>query len=275
MAFRPAPVGSTAPSTTARQQQHGPGTVQTVALSHIGLHQPLAEGIDRLNLLDLLADQASGDATDGDSPADRPAITDSETVRTDTGSTTTIGFDDGSSLVVERVRGEDSQTTTTTRTAADGTVSVVTTEVTHLSDTSVQTVVSSAKGTTTTIIDLDTGTRTVDKVEADGDHSTFVQTRGEDGLTGQFTLIQADGDTGTLDYSLIRDGDTQTLTVEGTTADGVAVDSVVVIDVDTRVVTITDFQGDVATYSLQNFHDQVLDHGLIGLIADVDTGYFG
>lgn len=273
MASRPAPVGTL--SSSARPSvQSGPDRFQTIAVGHIGIHTPLSEGVDRLNLLDLLADQAQGIDSE-DAPAERPAVTSSETVRTDTGTTTSISFDDGSSLVVERVSTDDSKTTTATRTAADGTVSVVTTAVTHLDDSVIQTVVTSDKGTTTTTIDLDSGTRTVDKVTADGDHTTFVQTQGEDGLIGQFSVVEADGDTGLLDYSLIRDGDTQTLSVEGTTADGVTVDSTVVIDVDAKVVTVTDQQGDIATYSLQNFHDQVLDHGLIGLIADVDTGYYG
>ncbi|MFY8094543.1 MAG: hypothetical protein ACOVN0_13790 [Niveispirillum sp.] len=274
MASRPIPVG-TASSTRQASAQNGPTQVQTIAVGHIGLHQPLAEGVDRLNLLDMFADQDMATDIGGNGASDRPAVTSSETVKTDTGTTTSIAFDDGSTLVVERTRDDDTVSTTSTRTDADGTVSVVTKQVTHLDDNIVQTVVTSDKGTTTTTIALDSGTRTVDTVTADGDHTTFVQTSSIDGLVGQYTLVQADGDTGTLDYSLLNDGDTKTLTVEGTTADGVVVDSIVVIDVDTRVVTITDLQGDVATYSLQNFHHQVLDHGLIGLIADVDTGYFG
>lgn len=274
MASRPTPVGTLSASRQASAQT-GPGLVQTIAVGHVGLQQPLAEGVDRLNLLDLFADQNTASVTSDTSAADRPAVTSSETVKTDAGTTTSIAFDDGSTLVVERTRTDDSVSTISTRTDADGTVSVVTRLVTHVDDNTVQTTVTSDKGTTTTTIALDGGTRTVDTVTADGDHATFVQTSGIDGLVGQFTLVQADGDTGTLDYSLLSDGDTKTLTVEGTTADGVVVDSTVVIDVDTRVVTITDHQGDVATFSLQNFHHQVLDHGLIGVIADVDTGYFG
>lgn len=274
MASRPPQAGTLAASRLA-PAQNGPTPVQTIAIGHIGLQQPLAEGVDRLNLLDMFADQnAPSDSPDA-SAADHAAVTSSETVKTDTGITTSVAFDDGATLVVERTRTDDSISTISTRTDADGTVSVVTKLVTHLDDNTVQTVVSSDKGTTTTTIALDSGTRTVDTVNADGDHSTFVQTSGIDGLIGQYTLVQADGDSGALDYSLLNDGDTKTLTVEGTTADGVVVDSVVVIDVDTRVVTITDHQGDVATYSLQNFQHQVLDHGLIGVIADVDTGYFG
>lgn len=273
MASRPAPVGTLSP--IRQNAQHGPTTAQNIAVGHIGLPPPLAEGVDHLNWLDMIADQGSRVDDSDNSAADRPSVTSGETVKTDTGITTSIAFDDGSTLVVERTRTDDSVSTSTTRTDADGAVSVVTKQVTHPDDNTVQTVLTSDKGTTTTTVALDSNTRTVDTITADGDHATFVQTSGIDGLVGQYTLIQADGDSGTLDYSVLNEGDTRTLTVEGTTADGLLVDSVVVIDIDSRVVTITDHQGDVATYSLQNFHHQVLDHGLIGIIADVDTGYFG
>ncbi|OYQ32800.1 hypothetical protein CHU95_18800 [Niveispirillum lacus] len=273
MASRPAPVG-TLVSNRQASAQNGPTQPQSIALGHIGVNQPLAEGLARLNLLDLFADQDSGGNKD-DSAGDRPSVASSETVTTDNTTTTRIVFEDGSTLVVDRTRTDNSVMTTSTRTDADGTASVVTKLVTQLDDNTIQTLVTSDKGTTTTTIALDSGTRTVDTVTSDGDHITFVQTRVADGLVGEYTLVQSDGDSGTLDYSLLESGDTSTLSVEGTTADGVLVDSTVIIDTDTRMVTITDMQGDVATYSLRNFHDQVQDLGLIGLIADVDTGYFG
>lgn len=271
MAFRPAPVGTASANRPAPSGDNSQTTAQHIAVGHVGLHQPLAEGVVHLNFLDLLTDQSASDPA----PAERPGIDSSETVRSDSGSTTTVKFEDGSSLVVVRSHDDDSVTTTSTRTAADGTVTTAARTVTHVDDNIVQTVQTDSHGTTTTIVSLEDGTRTTDRVEADGDHVTLVQTQGLDGLTGSYTLVQADGDAGTLDYSLTRDGDTQTFSIEGTTADGVAVDSTVVVDLDTKVVTVTDHQGDIATYSLQTFHDQILDVGLIGLIADVDTGYFG
>lgn len=271
MASRPAPVGTASANRPAPSSDNSQTNAQHIALGHVGLQQPLAEGILRLNLLDLLSDRFNPD----DAPTERPGIDSSETVRSDSGSTTTIKFEDGSSLVVVRSHDDDSVTTTSTRTAADGTITTAARTVTHIDDNTVQTVLTDSNGTTTTTVSLEDGTRTTDRVEADGDHVTLVQTQGLDGLTGSYTLIQADGDTGILDYSLIRDDDTQTLSIEGTTADGVAVDSTVSVDLDTKLVTVTDHEGDIATYSLQTFHDQVLDVGLIGLIADVDTGYYG
>lgn len=273
MASRPAPVGTVSAQRQAQPGGNIPASHQ-IAAGHAGLHQPLAEGMLRLDLLDLLTGPPVTD--EGDAGGERPSITSSDTVRTDDGATTTVTFDDGSTLVVERVRAADSLSTTSTRTDADGTVTTSAKTITHLSDTSLQTVQVDANGTTTTTVDLNSGTRTLDRVEADGDHVTLIQTRGIDGLTGQYTLVQADGDSGTLDYSLIiKEGGSQTLSVEGTTADGVVVDSTVVVDLDTRLVTVTDHQGDIATFSLLGFQDQVLDTGLIGVIADVDTGYFG
>lgn len=231
---------------------------------------PLAEGVARLNLLQLLTDPPRDD---GD--ADRPDVVSSTTTRNETGSVTKVTFDDGSTLVIDRVKSEDGFTTIHTRTDAEGTVVETSKEVTRLNDDHVQTIITGPDATRTVTVNMEEGTRTIDIVRTDGDHLTITQERADNTVSGTWLLVEADGDKGSLDYSLTRDGTTQTLDVEGTTADGVAVDSIVLFDADAGTVKVTDAAGDVATFTLAAFRDGVADTGLIGLIADVDSGYFG
>lgn len=244
-----------------------------------GFVQPvLAEGLLKFGILDDLF-KVSAETTDAPAATDsRPDIDSASTVKTDTGSITTVGFDDGSTLVVTRSHTADSDTLTELRTDAGGAVKMDTHAVTKLSDTQVRISDTHSDGSSrTTTIDSAAGTTLVQTVQADGDTSSLTVSRDQtlSAVTAHLVVTQADGDSGTLDYSLTRSGTTETVDITGHTADGVTVDSIIVIDGTAHTVKVTDHQGDVATYNIATFLHQVHDHGLIGVVADVTSGYYG
>lgn len=199
-----------------------------------------------------------------------------ETVRTDSGSVTTLTYEDGSSLAIERERTDDGYSVTYTSTDSDGSVSVGTVSVQQLDDGRLLKQVVDADGTqTSTLLDVDAGTRTIEILEADGDSTVVTSTTADDGSLAGTILLELDGSSSVLDFTLLDEAGDQTLTVTGTLADGTMIDSNVIWDHRAGTVDVTDQQGDIATFTLTAFQQQVSELGLIGVIADVDTGMFG
>lgn len=274
-----------APAST-RQNSSAPvphsGFVPTAHTASQGFVQPvLAEGLLKFGILDDLMRNAGDNAGGGPSAADpdsHPDVASRTTTTTDTGSITTVSFDDGAKLVVTRSHTTDSDTLTAVRTDADGVVKTDTHSVTKLSDAQTQISDTHSDGSSrTTTIDSQAGTTLVQTVEADGDKSSLTVTRDQtlSKVTAHLVMTQADGDSGVLDYTLTHSGTTETIDISGHTADGVAVDSVIIIDAAAHIVKVTDHQGDIATYAIGTFLHQVHDHGLVGVVADVTSGYYG
>jgi hypothetical protein len=201
------------------------------------------------------------------------ALISREVERIDNGTITTLSYDDGSTLAIERVKTDDGYSVTYTSVDSDGGVSVGSVSVEQLDDGSLLKQVTEPDGTvTTTTVDQETGARLVQVIEADGDTVTITESRDSDtgALTGTISFLEADGDTGTVDFSVLNDNGDQTLTVSGYLADGTMLDSVVVWDQQAHTVTVTDYQGDIATFTANDFKAQLDSVGLIGVIADVE-----
>jgi hypothetical protein len=201
------------------------------------------------------------------------ALLSREVERTDSGTITTLSYEDGSTLVIERVKTDDGYTVTYTSTDSDGGTSVGSVSVEQLDDGSLLKQLTEPDGTvTTTTLDQETGTKLIQVIEADGDTVTITQAHDSDtgALTGTISFLEADGDTGTIDFSVLSDHGDQTLTVSGNLADGTMLDSVVVWSQQAHTVTVTDYQGDTATFSANDFKAQLDSVGLIGVIADVE-----
>lgn len=204
------------------------------------------------------------------------ALVSRDVTRTDSGSITSLSFEDGSSLTITRERTDGGYSVTYTSIDSDGGVSVGIVRVQQLDDGRLLKQVTDADGTqTSTLLDADAGTRTIQIVEADGDTTIVTSAVAADGTLAGTILLEADGSSSGLDFTLLNEKGDQTLTVAGTLADGTMIDSSVAWDHQTGTVMVTDQQGDIATFTIAAFQQQVTELGLIGVIADVDTGLFG
>jgi len=201
------------------------------------------------------------------------ALVSREVERTGNGTITTLSYEDGSILLIERMKTDDGYSVTYTSTDSDGGVTVGSVSVEQLDDGSLLKQLTEPDGTvTTTTLDKEAGTKLVQIIEADGDSVTITETRDLDtgALTGTISFLEADGDNGTIDFSVLSDNGDQTLTVTGYLADGTMLDSVVVWNQLAHTVTVTDYQGDIAIFTANDFKTQLDSVGLIGVIADVE-----
>lgn len=231
---------------------------------------PVADGIGHADFVYQLASIESPSPVVETSDS---ALVSREVERTDSGTVTTLSYEDGSSLVIERVKTDDGYTVTYTSTDSDGGVSVGSVSVEQLDNGSLLKQLTEPDGTvTTTTLDQETGSKLIEVLEADGDTVSITETRDSDtgALTGTISFLEADGDSGTIDFSILTDNGDQTLTVSGHLADGTMLDSVVLWDNHAHTVTVTDYQGDVATFTSSDFQAQLDSVGLIGVIADVE-----
>jgi hypothetical protein len=201
------------------------------------------------------------------------AVISREVERTESGTITTLFYEDGSTLVIERTKTDEGYSVTYTSTDSDGGVTVGSVSVEQLDDGSLLKQLTEPDGTvTTTTLDQETGAKLIQVIESSGDTVTITEnvdsTTGL--LTGTISFLEADGDTGTIDFSVLKQDGDQTLTVSGHLANGTMLDSVVVWDLHDQTVTVTDYQGDTATFTANDFNAQLDNVGLIGVIADVE-----